>query len=392
MSLKLSVISIAVLGVFLSGVAAAEERDSGVMNVGAFEIKPSLILAAGRNDNVGLTGVKTASNFTRLDPTILVGLPTHGQKYSAMYAGSYGRFAGSSIDNFTDHKFGLAADNVWSSRVNSLLVADYVKGHDGRNALMFRNKELWHTTGLRGMVHYGAEGAQGQFELAAAQQFKRYDSNNTGSTQFYNYDRTDLKGTFFYKVAPATKMFVEAGNSKFSYLDAFSKNTLGLDSTEQRLMVGVTWDATAKTTGSFKIGRQSKSFDLGIKPTVSGTVWDGTVTWSPRTYSVVGASLRQSSNEYGGVGSFIVSRDADLKWKHDWSTYIASTLMFNDGVDNFQASTRVDKRQSYGAKLTYGFNRWLDAGVEYQHSKRNSTDARLSYTQNVSMLILEGSL
>ncbi|MDD4927920.1 MAG: outer membrane beta-barrel protein [Gallionella sp.] len=391
MSLKFSAVAVAVWGVLLAGVAAAEEQgnSAGVVNAGAFEIKPRLVLAVGKNDNVGLTGVKTASNFTRLDPSIEIGLPTHGQRYSAMYAGSYMQFSGSGIDNYRDHKFGLSADNVWNSRVNSSLDVDYVKGHDGRNALMFRNKELWHTTGLKGMVHYGAGGAQGQFELAAGQWAKRYDSNNGGATQFYNHDKTDLTGTFFYKVAPATKMFVEVGTAKFAYVDAASKR---LDSTEQHYMLGVKWDATAKTTGSFKIGKLNKSFSLGLLPSGTATVWDGAVTWAPMTYSVVDASLRQRSNEYGGVGSFIVSRDADLKWKHDWSKYVVSTLSFNDGVDNFQATNRVDKRQGYGAKLSYGINRWLNAGVEYQHSKRNSTDARLSYTQSVSMLLLEGSL
>lgn len=401
MSIKFSGISIAVMGVlFAGGTVAAEMQDqggvnqnnaarAGVMNVGGLEVQPKLGLAVGRNDNVGLTNVKSATNFTMLTPSLVIDMPTHGQMYSARYSGTLARMAGSSIDNYNDHNFGLVADNAWSARLNTLVNADYVKGHDGRNAVMFRNKELWHNAGVKGKVHYGAEGAQGQFELAAGQAYKRYDSNNGGSTQLYSHDRTDFSGTFFYKVAPATQMIVEAGNAKFSYLDAASKR---LDSSEQRLMLGAKWEATAKTTGEVKIGKMNKTYSLGILPSSKNTVWDGIITWSPKTYSRVDVSMHQKSNEYSGIGSSVISRDTDLAWTHDWSGYVSSALSFGDGVDTYQAATRVDKRQKYGLKVSYGINRWLTAGVDFQHSKRNSTNTLFSYTQSVSMLTLEGSL
>jgi hypothetical protein len=409
MSYKLSNIAFSVMGVLLAGVAAAADMQDqssgnqasgqGVINAGGFEIKPRLSMALGKNDNVGLTGgAKTSTTFTSLSPDITIGMPTHGQLYSAHYSGTYTQFSGDSIDNFNNHNFGLAADNVWSSRLNSLVNLDYIKGHDGRNALLFQNLELWHTTGVKGKVHYGADNAQGQFELAAGQISKRYDTNHAlagglGNTALYNNDQTDLKGTFFYKVAPATHMIAEAGSTKYTYVDPFSKNTLGLDSTEQRLMAGVKWDATAKTSGSFKIGRLSKSFDLGINQSGSATVWDGGVTWSPRTYSRVNASLVQTANEYGGTGSFIISRDSNLIWTHDWTSYITSALNFDDGVDNFQGNTnRVDKRRAYGLTFSHAINRWLNGGVGYQNNKRNSTNTLFSYTQSIVMFTLDGTL
>lgn len=401
MTQKLSAISVAVMSVLFAGVAvAAETQDqssdkqnkasgSGVFNTGGLETKLNLGLAVGRNDNVGLTsGAKTAATVTSLTPGVVIGLPTHGQLYSVSYSGNFTQYGGSAQDNFNDHNFGAVADNIWSARFNSLINVDYVKGHDGRNALLFAGKELWHTAGVKGMVHYGAAGAQGQFELTAGQLARRYDTNNSGATQIYNYDRTDFGGTFFYRVAPATQMFVEAGNADFVYVDAASKI---LDSTEQRYMAGVKWEATAKTTGSFKLGRLNKSFNLGVKPSGSSTVWDAVVTWSPKTYSNVDVSLHQTANEFGGVGSFMISRDSNLRWTHDWSSYVTSALSFGDGVDNFQAASRVDKRQTYGMKLSYKINRWLNAGAGYQHTKRDSTVAASSYTQAISLLTLEGS-
>lgn len=394
---KLSGVSVAVFGVLLAGVATAADMgpkpgvmfEPKVINAGGFEIMPWLGLSVGKNDNVGLTnGVKTSSSFTLLNPNINIGLPVNGQYYGVNYSGTIARFSGSNIDNFNDHNFAAYADNTWSARLNTLVNADYVKGHDGRNAVMFLNKEIWHTTGIKGKGHYGAEGAQGQFELEAGQMAKRYDSNIGGSTQLYNYDKTDFTGRFLYKIAPATQMFVEATNAKFKYADAAAKIH---DSTQQQYMIGVKWEATAKTTGSFKMGTLKKSFTLGT-PSATSTVWDADINWSPKTYSVVDFSMHQRANEFGGTGNFIISRDTDIKWTHDWSGYVTSALSFGDGQDEYVASPRVDKRQMYALKATYGFRSWLRAGLEYKNTKRNSTNTLFSYTQGVTMLTLEGSL
>lgn len=399
MSHKLSMVAVAVMGVLVSGwtVAASNmgpESGSGfdpkTLRPGGVEVMPWLGLIEGANSNVGSSNTKTSSTFTMLNPNVVVGIPTRGQFYGGKYSGAYARFASSGIDNYNDHNIGLFADNAWSGRLNTLVNVDYNLGHDGRNSLMFKNKELWHTTGIKGMAHYGAEGAQGQFEVGVGQMNKRYDSNNGGSTQLYNYDRTDLKGTFFYKVAPATQMFVEASNAKFVYADVGSKV---LDSNEQRYMVGVKWDATAKTTGNFKIGTLKKTFNLG-KPSGTATVWDADINWTPKTYSRFDASLHQTAFEAGGSGNYVVSRDTMLKWSHDWTSYVTSAVTLDDAQDTFQASapSRVDKRQFYSLKATYGFRPWLRAGLEFKNTKRNSSVSVWNYTQAITMLSLEGSL
>ena len=395
---KYSMVVMAVCGVLVAGTSAAAGMgpaseggfDPKTIKAGGFEVMPWLGLSVGRDSNVGLSnGAQTSTNFTLLNPNVVIGLPIRGQYYGLGYSGNFRRYTASAIDNYNDHKLELVADNVWSARLNTLVNADYNRSHDSRNALLFRNKELFHTAGVKGKVHYGAAGAQGQFELAAGQLTKRYDTNNGGSTQFYNHDRTDVSGAFFYKIAPLTQVFVEASDSKFTYVDLASKR---LDSNEQHYMVGAKWEATAKTTGIVKFGTMKKSFNLGTLPSGSSAVWDAEVEWKPKTYSRVNASMHQRANEYGGTGSFIISRDADLKWSHDWTSYVTSALTFGDGADTFQASPRADKRQTYGLRVSYGFKSWLRAAIEYQHTKRTSTDALSNYTKAVTMLTLEGAL
>jgi len=398
MSYQLSTVSIALIGVFMTGSALAADMGASpgsifepkAIKAGVFEVMPWIGLAVGRNDNVGSNNaVKTKTTVTSITPNVVIGLPTQGQMYALKYAGNYTQFASSKTDNFNDHNFEAYADNVWTTRFNSLVNLDYIKGHDSRNAVMFRNKELWHTTGLKAMGHYGGEGAIGQFELEAGQVAKRYDSNNSGATHFYDHDRNNVKGTFFYRIAPATQMFVEAGSTKFNYQ---VPSVRPLDSTEQRYMAGVKWQATAKTTGSAKIGTLKKSFNSALRQNGTGTVWDIDVTWQPKPYSKFDASLHQTAREDGSVGGYMISQDSDFRWSHDWSGFVSSTLSLGDGVDKFQNGVRTDKRQTYSLKGNYAFRSWLRAGLEYKNTKRNSTDALWSYTQGVTMLTLEGSL
>ena len=409
MKLRMTKLSVAVLSVLFSGAASAADMQAsggtyqgtdhqnnanGVINAGGFEIKPTLGLAIGKNDNVGLANngtPKTNSNFTKLSPKISFAMPTHGNEYSATYSGEYANYTSSSQDNYDNHNFDLQAKNDWSTRVNTLINADYIKGHNGRNALPTGNisKELWHSTGVKGMLHYGAQGAQGQFELTGGQESIRYDTNVSGNTQNMAYDTTPLQGTFFYKVAPATKMFFQAGTASYRYAAATAKQW---DSKEQQYMVGVKWEATAKTTGSVKVGRVSKSFNSGLFSSFSAPTWDARVIWSPLTYSNVNFALSQNAAESYNVGSAMISRDANVDWNHEWSSHIKSKLNLDNGTDTFQGISQVNKRQNYGAKLSYTVNRWLDAGVEFQNTKRTSTNALYSYTQSVTMLVLDGTL
>jgi hypothetical protein len=415
MTNNLSKLSIIVMSVLMANAAAAidgneikgvDQLNSGndTINAGGFVIKPAVTLAVGYNDNVGLVSDalhKDSSTFVQVTPKVSIDMPIRGQVYSATYAGNYANYTSSTHDNYSDYNLGLAAENNWDTRLNSLINYDYQAGHDARNSLPFASgngqlitivpSENWHTNGLKGMVHYGAQGAQGQVELAAGLLEKRYDSNNSGVTQTFDHDEINFNGDFYFKIAPSTQMIFEAGATKYSYIDAVTSNKL--NSTEQQYLVGVKWDATAKTSGTIKLGSNKKSFDSGFNPSNSSTAWDANVTWMPLTYSVVNFRLAKHASESYNVGSFIVSRDSTVNWAHQWQSRLKSTLMANKGTDTYQNTNQEFKRDMYSAQLSYEINRWLNAGIKYQYMKRDaSSSPALSYTQNLSMLVIDGTL
>jgi hypothetical protein len=106
----------------------------------------------------------------------------------------------------------------------------------------------------------------------------------------------------------------------------------------------------------------------------------------------VDLTLSQRAAESFGTGSFMISRDTTIAWSHEWASKIKSNLNIGDGLDTYKNIAQTNKRQTYGAKVSYAVNRWLNAGLEYQNSKRNSTSAPLTYTQSQTMLVLDGTL
>ncbi len=355
-----------------------------------FDITPWVVAGVGNDSNVGLSDAnKVSSRITVLNPAVAAALKGDAQSYVAKYYGSYGRYASSSKDDYYDHALALDADNTWTGRLDSHVRLDYIKGHDPRNALRLNNApERWHTSFARAAMHYGAEGAEGQVDVEAGYGSKRYDTN-TAVTSGFDRDERPLAGTFYYRLAPETQALVQVRDTHFAYVSSFSS---ALSSSERRYLVGIRWLATAKTEGSLKVGTMKKTFDTGVLPSGSGTTWEGSVKWSPLTYSIIDLSAMRTMNEATGTGNFIITSQQSMNWNHDWSSRTRSTLAVENATDSFQGAAREDKRKNYGLKLSYGVERWLRVGAELQRQDRSSTDAQFSYTRNLSLFTVEGSL
>ena len=364
------------------------QLDPASIKLDPFAITPWVNLTSGSDDNVSLApSVKTRSNYTMFNPSLAVELKGGTQSYTALYSGSFVRYASSSLDNYNDNSLAFDAENSWATRFNTLLHLDYSKGHDGRNSLVVgRNVELWHNSGLRAMARYGAKGAQGQIEVEAGLNKKRYETNQA-TMSFFDVDTQNLAASYFHRVGAGTQALVQVRDLRLSYLLSPLSSSV-----ERRYLVGAQWEATAKTTGSFKIGKLTKSFNAGTVPSHSAVTWEGEVRWTPLTYSSLDFIVNKATNESSGIGNFMTTRQESLAWNHDWSSRVRTTLTLGSGKDSYQGVAQEDSRSNYGVKASYGIQRWLRVGAEIQQQKRDSTDPNYIYTRNLALFTLEGSI
>jgi hypothetical protein len=186
---------------------------------------------------------------------------------------------------------------------------------------------------------------------------------------------------------PKTYVLAEVRQSDISY----ELSTVPASGRERRYYGGVSWEATAATTGTLKLGRLEREFDSG-RPKFTGSSWEGLITWAPRTYSTFDFYTSRQTNESTGLGNFILSDIYGATWNHAWSSVLSTAVILRGQRDDYQGFDRNDKTGTLGVKVGYRFRRWLTVGAEYNHTRRDSNVNQFDYDRNLYLLTATASM
>jgi len=371
---------------------ASGSSQRGGIPLGPITAYPSVQMSLQHNDNLySRPNNKTGDRIDVLNPAVRLEAKQGANTYSLTLGSTLGRYRNYSADNYTSYNVNALASLDLSARLRAQLKADYIDSSDPRgstNNPLSPTPDRWRQTGGQGIFSYGAPGARGRVDFELGQTRKAYYNNRT-TTEALDRTVDDLGATFYWRIAPKTSLLFQGKHSTIDYL--LSTSTLG--STESRLLAGVTWEATAKTTGMFKLGMVKKDFDESTRGSSTGISWDGQIRWSPLTYSHVNFTLGKAPAETtGGVGNFIDRTNTGAQWVHDWSSQLTTEASASYMTDAYKGLARTDNTQNYGLKATYKMRRWLSIGGDYTHAFRNSDDNSFDYKRNVFMLFLRAAL
>lgn len=361
--------------------------------VGPMTVYPGIDLAIGHDDNLFLqpTAPKS-SRFTVVSPYVRAEARPGPHKFDIGLRIDDGRYHSSAADNYTDYSLLGNGDIVFSGRAGLKLRAEHRHGHDARGSTdraISGEPDEYDNTGIDGVFRYGAPGARGRIEIDAGAFARRY-TNNRLTTEAADRDTGQLGGTFFWRVMPRTELLAQVGFRDIDYQLAASTQ----DSTESRYLVGVKWEATAKTTGIAKIGRLKKDFDSPLRQDFSGSSWDVGVRWSPLTYSVFDLNTSKQTDESTGFGDAIVTKLYGLTWSHAWTSRLRTQALANYRTETFSGAAvgREDDTTSWGLRVGYDFRRWLRFGAEYTHFDRDSNTAGFDYKRNLLLFTVGATL
>ena len=360
--------------------AQAPERATGI-KMDPLTLYPTASLTLGQNDNVLLTPSRVSSSVSILGAGLKAEVQEGKSKYSVGYDGTFGRYNSSTADNFNYHEFKALADMDLSSRARLKLGADHLIKSDPRGSLPTAATPVpneYKLSGVNGFFAYGAEGAQGRVELEGAYSAKAY-TNNRAVTQNLDVDVTRAGATFFWRIAPKTEWLFQGVQTRSDYTAAAALT----DNTEYKLLTGLKWEATVQTQGTFKVGYVKKDFWLPTATDAKGFVWDGSVRWSPLSYSNVDFSTGKNFNDPLGGGNIINNRFFNAKWSHAWSERVKSEVSGSVLKDNYSGLGRDDTTNSIGLKLTHDTQRWLTLGAEYTYTNRDSNQNNFNYRKNL---------
>lgn len=351
---------------------------------------PYLGVAGGYDDNLFYSATNEKSSWLYvISPGLRFDARDASKVFSVSYQSQYGVYTSSRNDDYWDHNVAASFDAIMAPSLYGRLSYYFVHGHDPRGLTDRPTQETpdrYEDQRPGVTLAYGSPGARGRIEAYYSYEMRKY-INNRDTTVASDRDVPEYGAAFYWRVMPKTSVLFEGRRTDQDYLLSTSQ----LDSHEDRYYVGVTWEATAATTGTIKVGELKKKFDSGL-PGYSGTSWEGLVTWQPRTYSRFDFYSARYPVESTGLGSFILADASGVMWTHNWSSYVSTGVNARYERDKYQDFDRNDDVASVGLRVGYKFRRWLTLGAEYTYTKRNSNLDIYDYTKNLYFLTLTASL
>jgi len=309
------------------------------------------------------------------------------------YEGEYAWYRDVSDLNYNDHHLKGRARLEHSYRLASELVLGYDRSHDVPGStdalsLPIGEPDKWWEGYGSFQLSYGRNDSKGQLVGRIEYHKRRYTNN---FQEYRDYRLTRGVGIFYYRIAPKTRMLfeVDLDDSHYPNDDLFGLNQTNF---EYRLLSGVTWEATAKTSGTFKIGYRDRNYDDSRMSDLNGLALELDAVWKPNTYTKVTLSAsqnnqnaaRQGANGYvrrylrGGIDHAITPR-----------TLLTAHALY--GNDKFEgAVNREDDRWFARIGVVHSLRRWLYARAEYRYEERDSNISLYDYKTNIFLIGLEG--
>lgn len=343
------------------------------------------------DDNIFYSNLNRRGSWvTTLRPTFTVPLRFRNNVYQFGYSVEGLIFENSSRDNVVNNYL-FGRTELEFGRRNHLLIEGGLDFANDRRGTFFSEGQLansvddpdeYQNRSIGVNYRYGATGAKGQLEVYTNYVGRVYQ-NNRERTAERDLDSILVGGRFAYRVQPKTRLLLEFNNTFLEYL-----NNTQLVGQDRRYLGGLEWDATAKTSGTVKVGYFERTFDNSEQASGGGIAVDAAVVWRPKTYSVVRLAALNSSGETTGFGGFIDSENYSIEWTHSWLARFDSYVRGAFGQATYKGGVnRDDEIYGFTIGVNYRPRRWLTAGAEYSLEERNSSpgpiNEQFTYSRNV---------
>ena len=392
--------SVVALSLVASGVAQAQQ--AGRYEMGSADLIPVLNTEFLHIDNVTYADASTpkvSSWLAIVSPELKAVTEVAGNEIELGYRLERGEYFSSEQDNYTDHFLHADGDFVINDRNRFAARANFEDGHDDRGRVysngfgrQLSEPDTFKNGSVDGTYTYGALTSSGRIDVSAGYEVMNYDDRpevldfrDSEFLRFRDRDYFRYGAAFYYKVAPSTNLVLDASRQEITYDEAANPQN-PLDSTENKVLAGVTWESNRYTRSYAKVGYKQKKFDAAERDDFSGVAWEVGMTYQPLSYSKVKLATTADTRETNGLADYIRSRSYNLSWEHAWLDRLTSTAKVAYIADDYigqAADLREDDTTRFSLAMDYQFRRWMTVGVFYQINERNSNRDTIVFDRDV---------
>ena len=379
-----------------------EDAPLGIVR-GPVTFLPGLALEQRWDSNIWESADQEEDSWvSTVTPTLAARIETAASGWEFGYQGKGARYETSSDDDYFDHQARGRGILKLGQRQTLELSGGYYATHEDRGTgltegisattlqLLLNEPDTYALTDAGIKYTLGSTGSRGTV-VAEAGYLDRNYTNHDARTQFFDYEETRGGLTFLWRVLPKTSVLLQATANEISYAKDRPQEPTR-DSAVLRYLAGLTWEATAKTTGTLKFGYQQKDFDAANRKDFDSPAWEAEVRWSPRTYSHIDIKTRRYDQETNFGGDFIDAKEYSVAWTHDWSRKWVSELTLSRVAQAYQELDRDQDLTQARLALRYQMRRWLGWELSWAHRNRSSNLDPLEFDRNQLMLGLKVAL
>jgi polysaccharide biosynthesis protein VpsM len=193
-------------------------------------------------------------------------------------------------------------------------------------------------------------------------------------------DRNDnsFGASIFYKFWPKTSLFTE-----YNYADIDYDSGISNDSIENRYYGGITWDMTAKTRGTVKLGYANKDFDLAT----TSDQEDFSVeiqtqhNINPKRALQINGFRKYHESDLSNASSYLAT-GIDIGLMQRFNAKWSGTLSFLYQRDEYNGFDRDDDFFAISPAIRFEAKEWLIFDLGYSYLNNNSTVSSNDYEVN----------
>jgi hypothetical protein len=362
-------------GMLLQSPVLAQERQGLSLNADLLVVSDS---------NITRTAEALSDTATIFSPQLQF-LSSLGQNMIVFdYQADFAKYKNNSQYNTTNHAVNLSGIFDHSNRINSEFTLGYLyqaedPGLNNAQTQLDNEFNELNRKSARAVFSYGSAASIGQFVLGLDHGQQRY-SNNQQS--FRDFDQQKATGTFFYRMAPKTRLLLEASVAKNDYVAV--TQFAAPNSDNNTYLAGVEWEATAITSGTLKLGYQKKNFADARLNDIDGLSYFLDMFWQPNTYTTItiGAERRTSESAEQDIGGFTTIGHS-LGLQHAFSARTQFKANYTQDRSDFTSSQeRTDKLKNITLVLTHRVRKWLDISLNYSHLARSSNEEIYAFSSD----------